>query len=122
MIRSAVPVLHVTDSRRSADFYARLLGFTLEDNAPVGPDPCYLVLTRDGVELHLSSHAGDGVVGGVAYLRVSDVDALHAEFLGRGVPIHVGPVDQTWGLREMYVRDPDGNSVRFGSPIPSAQP
>jgi hypothetical protein len=26
-------------------------------------------------------------------------------------------VNQTWGMRELYVRDPDGNSVRFGAPI-----
>ena len=44
---------------------------------------------------------------------VDDVDALHAEFVGRGVKISVEPVDQTWGTREMYVRDPDNNCIRF---------
>jgi catechol 2,3-dioxygenase-like lactoylglutathione lyase family enzyme len=41
------------------------------------------------------------------------VDALHAELVARGVVIDTGPVDQTWGNREMYVKDPDGNSLRF---------
>ena len=31
----------------------------------------------------------------------------------KGVPIDLRPTDQTWGNREMYVKDPDGNSIRF---------
>ena len=70
-------------------------------------------LTRDGVWLHLSSFSGDGVSGGVVYVVVDDVDAMHAELLTKGVRIDTGPIDQTWGNREMYVKDSDGNSIRF---------
>jgi uncharacterized glyoxalase superfamily protein PhnB len=70
-------------------------------------------ISRDGVELHLSSLSGDGVVGCAVNLVVDDVDALHREFIAKAVQIHVGPVDQTWGTREMYVKDADGNSIRF---------
>jgi len=35
--------------------------------------------------------------------------------VAKGVAIAVGPVDQTWGTREMYVRDADGNCLRFQS-------
>jgi len=73
-------------------------------------------LTRDGVWLHVSSFSADGVSGGVVNLIVEDVDALHAEFVGRGVPIDTGPVNQTWGTREMYVKDNDGNCIRFIEP------
>jgi hypothetical protein len=34
------------------------------------------------------------------------------------VPVHRGPVDQTWGIREFYVTDADGNMLRFGEPTP----
>jgi hypothetical protein len=27
--------------------------------------------------------------------------------------VHEGPIDQTWGTREFYVDDPDGNTIRF---------
>jgi uncharacterized glyoxalase superfamily protein PhnB len=74
-------------------------------------------LARDSAILHLSSHAGDGVIGGVVYFVSDDVDALHAEFVAKNVRIHIAPVDQSWGMRELYVRDPDGNSVRFGAPV-----
>jgi len=70
-------------------------------------------VSRDSIRLHLSSFSGDGVTGGVVNLVVEDVDALHTEFLGRGVLIAVEPVDQTWGTREMYVKDADGNCLRF---------
>ena len=82
-------------------------------NRGVEADPCYMSVSRDGVDLHLSSFAGDGVVGGVVNIIVDDVDALHRELLERGVSIDLHPVDQTWGSREMYVKDADGNSIRF---------
>jgi catechol 2,3-dioxygenase-like lactoylglutathione lyase family enzyme len=70
-------------------------------------------LMRDGVILHLSSFPGDGVAGGVVNFIADDVDELHAEFVRKGVPVELPPTDQSWGNREMYVQDPDGNSIRF---------
>ncbi len=116
MLKLAIPLLHVSNAHAAEDFYCNRLGFRREfahraDDAK--PDPCYMGLTRDGVWLHLSSFSGDGVSGGVANLLVEDVDELHAEFLAKGVRIATGPVDQTWGTREMYVKDADGNCLRF---------
>ena len=116
MLKYAIPVLHVSDSAAAEEFYCCRLGFRRDfayrvDDARA--NPCYMGLTRDGVWLHLSSFPGDGVAGGVVYLAVEDVDALHAELVAKGVAIDSGPVDQTWGNREMYVRDPDRNGIRF---------
>jgi catechol 2,3-dioxygenase-like lactoylglutathione lyase family enzyme len=52
----------------------------------------------------------------VVYLLVDDVDGLHEELLRKKVRIDLEPTDQTWGNREMYVKDPDGNSIRFIRP------
>lgn len=112
----AVPLLHVSSSKAAEEFYCAKLGFTKEwDYRPAAPahDPGYLGLLRDGVALHVSSFSGDGVVGGVASFYVREVDALFAEFTPRGVTIELEPYDQTWGNREMYIRDADGNSLRF---------
>ena len=118
MIKLAIPLLHVTDSAAAEEFYCKRLGFRRDfahrgDEAKA--DPSYMGIERDGVWLHLSSFSGDGVSGGVVNLLVENVDTLHAEFVAKGVPIAVGPVDQTWGTREMYVKDADGNCVRFMS-------
>ena len=116
MLKLAIPVLHVSNSIAAEEFYCKRLGFRREfahrvDDAKA--DPCYMGLTRDGVWLHVSSFSGDGVSGGAVNLIVEDVDALHAELVEKGVRIDTGPVDQTWGTREMYVKDADGNSIRF---------
>jgi uncharacterized glyoxalase superfamily protein PhnB len=116
MFKLAIPLVHVSNSTAAADFYCNRLGFRREFAHPVDDtksDPGYAGLTRDGVWLHVSSFSGDGVSGGVVNLLVEDVDALHAELVAKGVPIDTGPVDQTWGTREMYVKDADGNCIGF---------
>jgi len=119
LFKLAIPLLHVSNSTAAEDFYCNRLGFRREfahrfDDAK--PDPCYMGVTRDGVWLHVSSFSGDGISGGVANLIVEDVDALHAELVAKAVRIDTEPVDQTWGTREMYVKDADGNCIRFIEP------
>lgn len=116
MLKFAIPVLHVSTAADALEFYGNKLGFSHAFSTRTDetrPDPCYLGVMRDGVWLHLSSFPGDGVAGGVVYVGVESVDALHDELKARGVTIDSGPVDQTWGNREMYVKDPDHNSIRF---------
>jgi uncharacterized glyoxalase superfamily protein PhnB len=116
LLKLAIPLLHVSSSNEAEDFYCNRLGFKREFAHRVNdakPDPCYMGVSRDGVWLHISSFSGDGVSGGVANLIVDNVDALHAEFVAKGVRIDLAPIDQTWGSREMYVKDADGNSIRF---------
>ena len=116
MFKQAIPVLHVSCSAAAKDFYCNRLGFRplfayRVDEAK--PDPCYVGLARDDARLHLSSFPGDGISGGVTVLIVDDVDRLHEEFVAKGVEIQLEPTNQTWGNREMYVKDADGNSIRF---------
>src|SRR5260370_932081 len=114
MFKLAIPVHHVSSAATAEEFYCDRLGFHQEfayriDDAR--SDPCYMGLTRDGVELHVSSFSGDGVYGGV--FLVEDVDALHEDLVAKGIRITLKPTNQSWGNREMYVIDPDGNHIRF---------
>ena len=115
MFKLAIPVLHVSSSATAEEFYCDRLGFQQKfAYRPFGgSDPCYMGLTRDEVDLHVSSFSGDGVSGGVVFLLVNDVDALQGELVAKGVQIALEPTDQSWGNREMYVEDADGNSIRF---------
>jgi len=116
MFKSAIPGLHVSSAAEAEEFYCARLGFRQEFAYRIDEakgDPCYMGLTREGVKLHVSSFSGDGVSGGVVFLLVDNVDALHAELVAKGVPITLAPTDQSWGNREMYVKDADGNSIRF---------
>jgi catechol 2,3-dioxygenase-like lactoylglutathione lyase family enzyme len=112
----SIPVLHVSESQAAEDFYCGLLGF--ERRSCYRPhkdriDPCYLTVHRDGAWLHLSSFRDDSVPGAAVYLLVEDVGEMYEELKGKGVTAALEPTDQSWGNREMYVRDPDGNSIRF---------
>jgi len=116
MFKFAIPVLHVSTAAAAEEFYCNRLGFTRQFAYRFDerrPDPCYMGLVRDNVELHVSSFSGDGVAGGVVFVGVKDVDELHKELKAKGVVIALEPTDQSWGNREMYVHDPDNNSIRF---------
>lgn len=116
MIKQAVPLLHVSNAGAAVDFYCDRLGFQLQfSHGPAGEkvDPSYIGISRDGTWIILSSFSGDGVPGGVVNFMVDEVDALHREFVAKGVAIDLAPYDQTWGSREMYVKDADRNCLRF---------
>ena len=122
MFKLAVPVLRVSSSRRAEEFYCRCLGlhraFAYRPHAEK-PDPCFLGLVRDGVKLHVSSFSGDGVSGAFAVFVVEEMEALQTEFVRKGVAISLDPTDQTWGNREMYLEDPDGDKLRCVNRTPA---
>lgn len=107
--------------RRSLAFYIDVLGFDRVDGDDDPDDPSFRVLSRGGNRLFLSSHQGDGEYGQAIVVETADVDREWRALLQRGYrppdnpnsPVHAGPIDQTWGTREFYVDDPDGNTLRF---------
>jgi uncharacterized glyoxalase superfamily protein PhnB len=116
MLKCSGPLLHVSNSAAAEQFYCDKLGFCLEfahrsDGSK--SEPGYLGISREGFWMYLSSFSGDGVAGGVVNLFVDSVDAMHAELIAKNVKIDSGPMDQTWGSREMYVKDSDGNCIRY---------
>lgn len=125
-----VPILRVSDAAAAEAFYCGRLGFTLDFRYAAGPGgPVYLGVSLDGQQVHLSTFGGDSVMGAAVYVYVDDVDALVRRFRAAGLetpgrpesPVEDGPIDQTWGMRECYVRDPDRNVLRFGTPIPTRE-
>jgi len=131
-LRDSLCIRHSTDIKRSLAFYVDVLDFSVV----LAPDPDpesfmsrYAYLQRQGDGMHLSSHAGDGVFGNVVYVRVDNVDALFKQFVERGLQtmdtenfpaLTIPLTDQTWGMREFSVRDPDGNKLTFGQPSEGA--
>jgi len=116
-----IPTLKCSRVHAAIGFYTRVLDFTCVGVWPEDEDPAYAVLMRGADELHLSSHAGDGVPGQALGVVIEDAATLFAQFRARGLdpaarpnsPIHQGPTEQTWGTIEFYVDDPDGNTLRF---------
>jgi catechol 2,3-dioxygenase-like lactoylglutathione lyase family enzyme len=114
-----IPTVRCRDLKASLGFYTKVLDFTNvsgDDALASG----FAILTRAGDHLFLSTGSGDGEFGQAIVVMTEDIDALFTKFLSRGLvrperdsPVHRGPVDQTWGTREFYVDDPDGNTLRF---------
>jgi uncharacterized glyoxalase superfamily protein PhnB len=120
-VERIVPIVKVSDIRVALDFYCALLGFSKDFHYRGGPEgPDYVGVSLNGHQLHLSTFAGDGKGPATTYVYVDDVDVLYAGFCARGLPKDREPIDQAWGQREVYVRDRDGNTLRFGSRLPQA--
>ena len=118
-----IPTIRCSSMRASLAFYTGVLDFEHVDGDGDLSDPSFSVLARDGDRLFLSSHTGDGEFGQAVVVTTDDVDALFRRFRDRGLrtpgdpdapeEVHEGPIGQSWGTRELYVDDPDGNTLRF---------
>jgi len=105
------PIFAVHDLEASMAFY-RTLGFATRPYEGGG----YGFATRDEIEIHLGLVPTSESCPSSAYLFVSDADDLAARWRSAGVDVH-GPEDTEWRQPEGVVRDPDGNTIRFGSPM-----
>lgn len=103
------PIFSVVDLERSADHYRRL-GFTISYR-----DDTSAFAHRDGWTIHRSSEPTTAG-GGALYLHVDDADQLAQDWRKAGLEV-AGPQDYPWAKREGSHTDPDGNLVRFGSPL-----
>lgn len=124
---SLIPLMRCRDLRAAVAFYTTILDFERidGDDDPAKHD---LIMLGRGV-YQLAIARDDGVFGTVVLVATPDVDATFRLFRRRGLrtpgnpeapmQVHEGPIDQTWGTREFYVEDPDGNTLRFTQPLPS---
>jgi len=104
------PIFPVRDVRISLEYYGRL-GFATREYEHGG----YGFVTRDGIELHLGEAPENGGPSS-AYLWVEDADELAKTWSETGADVRF-PEDTQWGQHEGVLIDPDGNMIRFGSPI-----
>ncbi|MBD2701177.1 VOC family protein [Spirosoma sp. BT702] len=119
-----IPLFKCRDMPEAVTFYTRILDFSVKYPQATAND--WVIDLVNGVaELQLTVLESDTLFGSVANIRVLDVDALFQYYVARGLdtsskensPVHQGPIDQSWGTREFYVTDSDGNTLRFCQPI-----
>lgn len=118
-----IPCVRCSRFAEAVDFYTKILDFEyVGGDDPSAADAAFAVLAREGDEIFLCTF--DGGDRSVIAIITDDVDALFRKFRARGLEtpgdpeapaeeVHQQPLDQTWGTREFYVEDPDGNSLRF---------
>ncbi len=113
--RQFSPIFPVRDLAAALAHYTAL-GFETLAYAD-GAD--YGFANRDGTGLHLAAHPDHGHQHSAeTYLYVRDADALYAEWTRPGIGGETRPVGlMEYRLREGSHIDPDGNLIRFGSPV-----
>lgn len=116
-----VPLFKISNMKEAIGFYTGILDFKLK--YPDDPDDGFVDLINGEAELQLTSM--ENLPPSIVNVHVDDVDASFEKYKQRGLdtskkknsPVHQGPVDQSWGRREFYVTDADGNTLRFYMPI-----
>jgi glyoxylase I family protein len=127
-VRGLVPLLQVYDMLTSVRFYRDKLGFTVVASSPaLGEDYFHWVLLRLGVaELMLNTafesnderpsqpdaartaaHFDTGL-----FFACPDVDAAYQELRSKGVDVNE-PLVTGYGMKQIYVGDPDGYELCF---------
>ena len=133
------------DTKAAAKFYVEKLGFEMKESWPSPEDPmwCSLVLNNQAVMIgsapevsnleamcegdpdllaYWTKNAEDfqahqAGVGIQVYISVEDVDGYFAQLQGRGIKPATAPKTQFYGIRDFGLRDLDGYSLVFFTPV-----
>jgi hypothetical protein len=104
------PIFTVSDVATSADHYAKM-GFEISFH-----DENYAFAHHERhLTIHLARLQSNDEVGSL-YIHCEDADELAGEWRKAGLEV-TGPKDEDYGKREGWHADPDGNVIRFGSPL-----
>lgn len=128
-IRGMAPLLQVFDMRTSIKFYRDMLGFEVATTStPRGEHFDWALLRLNGVELMLNTayeedqrptapdpariaaHEDTAI-----YFGCPDVDGAYAHLRAVGVSVKEPRVAH-YGMRQLYLRDPDGYNLCFQWP------
>jgi catechol 2,3-dioxygenase-like lactoylglutathione lyase family enzyme len=112
-----VKVRRITSNIAAADvaaakrFYHDVLG--LDVMMDLGWIATYGSDQRMTVQVSIASEGGSGTAVPDLSIEVDDVAVALGAMRAAGVPIEYGPVDEPWGVRRFYVRDPFGKLVNI---------
>ncbi|UXY26031.1 VOC family protein [Streptomyces sp. HUAS TT20] len=110
-VLSSRTLLRPTDPERSRAFYGEQLGLAVYREFGTGPERGTVYFLGGGF-LELSGRSQTPPPPAVRlWLQVPDVTQAHAELLAKGVEIVRPPVQEPWGLIEMWITDPDGTPI-----------
>ena len=68
---------------------------------------------KASVQISVMSQGGSGAPVPDLSIEVDDLDAALSRIQEAEVPIEYGPVDEPWGVRRFFVRDPFGKLINI---------
>jgi catechol 2,3-dioxygenase-like lactoylglutathione lyase family enzyme len=96
----------VDDARR---FYQQIFGLDLLMD--LGWIATYGSSEKMDVQISFASQGGSGTPVPDLSIEVDDLAAALERVKAAAIPVEYGPVDEPWGVRRFYVRDPFGKLV-----------
>jgi len=119
-LTTVIPMLSVSDLKRTMTFYCDRLGFHVV-NKLGDPDLTWCMLGRDGAKMMFSRPPPEEMKElpqrakdfQVYYFYPDNIVALHAAWKTKRVPVTELRVS-TYGMKEFELRDPDGYWLWFG--------
>jgi hypothetical protein len=113
-IEPAIPIFRIFAVDKAMEFYRDFLGFTVDWEHRFGDNfPLYCQISRSGMVMHLSEHAGDASPGARVFVPMSGIKDFHRELNGRNYRYMKPGLEQApWGL-ELTVIDPFSNRITF---------
>jgi glyoxylase I family protein len=127
-IRGSAPLLQVFDMPTSIAFYCDVLGFEIVSTSEPGPRFDWALLRLNGVELMLNTAYEDnqrpsapdpsrvtGHADTAIYFGCPDVDTVYTHLRAQGINVKK-PTIAHYGMKQLYVTDPDGFNLCFQWP------
>ncbi|GAA4333071.1 VOC family protein [Pigmentiphaga soli] len=110
-VKRVVANLETPDPGRARVFYQDVLG--LELLMDHGWIQTYGSRTQMTVQVSFAAEGGSGTPVPDLSIEVDDVDEALQRMRDAGFSAEYGPVDEPWGVRRFYVRDPFGRLVNI---------
>lgn len=112
--QQAVPIVRIFDVAKAHEFYLGFLGFTVDWEHRFGDNfPLYTQVSRGGLRLHLSEHAGDASPGGNMCVYMTGIRAFQQELSGKNYRYMKPGIEDEGSRLEVTVIDPFHNRIRF---------
>lgn len=107
ILHAIVPRIAVGNAEPTRAFYGRI-GF-----ACTHQEEGFMIVERDGVQLHLHPSNEPPTGHGAFWIRVSEIEALYAEYLAVNVIASSKVKAQPWGFKQFHICDPFRNIFFF---------
>jgi hypothetical protein len=116
-LHQLLPVLRVASRDAARDFYVGVLGFQWDWGSEDGENgrAFYGQVSRGELQVHLTTEPlGHGAAVADVYFRMTGIDALYREVRSKLGPAQALAISNTfYDARELALRDPFGNLLRF---------
>ena len=110
-VKRIVSNVATSDLARATAFYEKVLG--LEVLMDMGWIRTYGSSAKMTVQLSVMSEGGSGTAVPDLSIEVDDVEGALARVRKAGINVEYGPVNEPWGVRRFFVRDPFGKLINI---------